>query len=70
MKENEREAQIQRALEVLESGKYASLGETAVAFSIPLVIEEWAVRLDAKHTKKSNYCPLLLKKPWLSGFWG
>ena len=35
MRENEREAQIQRALKALESGKYASLGEAIVAFNVP-----------------------------------
>ena len=35
MRENEREAQIQRALKALESGKYASLGEAVVAFNVP-----------------------------------
>ena len=35
MKENEREAQIQHALKALESGKYASLGEAAIAFNVP-----------------------------------
>ena len=35
MKENEREAQIQRALKALESGKYTTLGEAAVAFNVP-----------------------------------
>ena len=35
MKENEREAQIQRALKALESGKYTTLGEAAIAFNIP-----------------------------------
>ena len=35
MKENEREAQIQRALKALEPGKYTSLGEAAIAFNVP-----------------------------------
>ena len=35
MRETEREAQIQRALKALESGKYTSLGEAAVAFKVP-----------------------------------
>ena len=35
MKENEREPQIQRALKALESGKYTSLGEAAIAFNVP-----------------------------------
>ena len=35
MKENEREAQIQRALKALESGKYTTLGEAAIAFKVP-----------------------------------
>ena len=35
MKENEHEAQIQRALKALESGKYTSLGEAAIAFNAP-----------------------------------
>ena len=43
---NESEAQIQRALKGLESGKYTSLGEAAIAFNVPLVIEECAVRLE------------------------
>ena len=34
-KENEREAQIQRALKALESGKYTTLGEAAIAFKVP-----------------------------------
>ena len=41
MRENEREAQIQRALEALESGKYASLGEAAVAFNVPKLLHLW-----------------------------
>ena len=66
MKENEREAQIQRALKALESGKYTTLGEAATAFKVPnqlLATEERAARLDVKHTKKSNYSPLLVRKP-------
>ena len=35
MKKNEREAQIQRALKALESGKYTTLGEAAIAFKVP-----------------------------------
>ena len=35
MKENEREAQIQCALKALESGKYTTLGEAAIAFTVP-----------------------------------
>ena len=35
MKENEREAQIQRALKALESGKYTTLDEAAIAFNVP-----------------------------------
>ena len=35
MKENEREAQIQRALKALESVKYTTLGEAATAFKVP-----------------------------------
>ena len=34
-KENECEAQIQRALKALESGKYITLGEAAIAFKVP-----------------------------------
>ena len=36
MKENEREAQMQRALKSLESGKYTTLGEAAIAFNVPI----------------------------------
>ena len=35
MKENERGAQIQRVPKALESGKYTSLGEAAIAFNVP-----------------------------------
>ena len=35
MKENEREPQIQRALNALESGKYTTLGEAATVFKVP-----------------------------------
>ena len=34
-KENEREAQIQRALKALEPGKYTTPGEAAIAFKVP-----------------------------------
>ena len=61
---------LSQPLKALESRKYTSLGEAAIAFNVPFVVEEWAVRLDAKHTKGGSYSPLLLKNSWLSGFWG
>ena len=42
MKENEREAQIQRALKALESGKYTTLSEAAIAFNVPKSTNPWS----------------------------
>ena len=44
MKENECEAQIQRALKALEFGEYATLGEVAIAFNMPKSVKNGSVR--------------------------
>ena len=60
MKENERGAQIQRVPKALESGKYTSLGEAAIAFNVPK--STWSSNGPSDSTqstrKKSNYSPL------------